>query len=186
MFTKDITTGYNQTINWRVVNSVVDEAEPKYRAMLILSASLALDSLSFTEALTIIKSNYLGNDILCLKGAQWIVANYDSTIHKRPVFTAINVGKTKLQKTVLSFLNAYFSDKKEFSAFVKYTNAMRCEIEWTALTGLGIKYVSKDLFATQEEKQKYFNPVKSITLSGIVDNIKNRYTLILSDKIMSK
>jgi hypothetical protein len=163
------------------VNIAIDESEPKYQSMLILSASEALDALTFEESLSIIKSKFLYNDLLCLAGANWIVSNYDSSNTIRADFIGM-VGKTKLQKAVIAFLSAYFSEEPDYSKYTTLTKDMRNESEWKSLAGLGINNVSKDLFAVSEEEQLYFNPVESVTLEGIVSNIKSRYTLLLSGK----
>jgi len=179
MYTKDITVGYNQSINWSAVNKVVNETEPTYRSMLILSASNALDGLPFNEGLAVIKYKFLKDDMLCLVGANWIVSNYDSSDTVKPDFTGIT-GKTKLQKATLAFLNAYFSETPNYSSYKTLTTKMRDQNEWQGLAGLGINHVSKDLFAVSESEQKYYNPVQSITLEGIVSNIKSRYTTLLN------
>lgn len=180
MFTKDITVGYNERINWSAVNNAVDKLEPRYRAMLILAAADGLDLLAVDESLEIIKTRFLSDDHLCVTGAQWILDNYQPEEYGAIDFSAIKT-HSKIQQAVTNLLETHYSPQPDYSNYVKRVNKLQKEDQWSELVNLGVEHGKSDLFKQTNEETDLNNPINDKTLKTLTNNIKNRYMTILSE-----
>lgn len=180
MFTKDITPGYNQQINYSAVNRAVDQVEPRFKAMLILAVADGLNLLEPKKSLNIIQTRFLTDDYLCVTGAQWILDNYKPEEHGKINFSAIRT-TSKIQQAVIKLLETHYAPAPDYNDFVKRVDKLKDDDQWSELVNLGVKYGEADLFKQANEGANLSNPIKDKTLDVLTNNIKNRYMTILSE-----
>jgi len=179
MFTKDITLGYNEKINWSVINSAVSKTEGKYKSIIISLASSGLDMLDFDQAVDVITTRFLTDDMLCVDGASWITKNYDAAKNKKPALSNVKTN-TSLQKAVLAFLNAHFSDKQNYKEYISATKKLKSNDNWSQLVSLGTENIKDDSFKQDSEISSILDPVNNFSLDNLMNNIKSRYFLMVS------
>ena len=156
--------------------------------MILLSALDALDILPFSTAVAVIKHRFLTDDLLCIKGADWILANYDSTKHRKPDFSNPPPESSKLQKAAYLLLQTYFDDQPDYTRYSKAVNKLKNEDTWPQFINLGAKYLSKDIFNDESTATDLSNPVNDWGMDTLVDNIKSRLLTMVntsSDKTIA-
>lgn len=179
MFTKDIQLGYNQRIDYSAVKKAVDEGENLYKSILIQTAAGGLELLPFNRAAEVLTRRFLNDDFLCVYAAQWLKDHRSGASPETRSLLENVRPKSDLQRAVLAFLNALFSDSPDYDEYVKLTKKLKHTEKWIGLVNLGIPYVKKETFATLDDAAGIANPVKDWTLEQLLSNIKNRYLLLL-------
>lgn len=181
MFTKDITVGYNQQINWGVINDAVDKTELRYKAMLISNAAAGLDILPFDLATDVIKDRFLIDKFLCIQGAKWILTHYDPQKNVRPDFSLSNISLSGVKEAVHLLLSAYFSDTPDYTKFTDAVSSLKTDEQWESLVSLGAKYAASDVFKESQGTYDIVNPVADISMGDLLANIRSRFLLLLNE-----
>ena len=177
--TKDISLGYNETINWSVVNREIDKAEPKLRAALILTTSSGLDSLPFARSAGVIQERFLGDHALCIAGASWLLKNYDPREGRKPDFSSMQEPGTDFARAVLAFLRGHFSEPPSYSPYLAACEKLKDHDRWPALVGLGSGYVETGIFQAIKEGAHVANPVADPQMDVLLSNVRSRYLMLL-------
>jgi len=161
-------------------NRLVSQAMEPLISSLISDAAIGLDLLPFDQAVQVINKYWLQDETLCVKGARWILKNFDPKIHSNPNIALEGKRTKSVCKAVLSLLNSRFSNKPDYKEFWDIADGLKNNEKWVDLILLGFNYARKEEQNQKKALRHITNPVPDQYYNNLISNLNNRVLKLLS------